>query len=1099
MAQLTNALFRNSHTRLFRRFTMQYLSRTFMRILALLLFLSLPSVPFAADESGLFSSNVPPDALIVLDLSGSMNWTPVGDTMYVSTGNCNTTYNGPFFGVPGTGRVSCAIPLGSVPRFSTASCRAVDPITSAHNPFYRAITGTYETNCSRLEIAKRALFSVLDANKDGLVRSTGATDDAAMNVRIGYMRFYNCGSDDIGGNYSAGCNSLIYDIGSWYSRIYCGANPGTCTLATAPSGTCIREEAAGGGTPLGSSLREAKLYLDAHKAADTTAGTCRKKFVLFVTDGADTYSCGGSGAETQATQYQRRRETVAMAKALGDAGYKVFVVGFGGDMPASLQNTLNWAAYYGGSDNPNVANAGVPAGYDIAASPALYPAGITQCSPSPTTGTCNGTSTNCFATANDPGTAALSGYAYFAASADELTEALQDAINQITEGTYSFTVASIATARITSEDHLYEASFTPKDDDPFWPGFLKKYNINADGSVGSNVWEAGAVLDAMPHGSRNIKTCTTGCASGSPTMTDFTTALDPRYLGLTSAQTAERTNVVGYFRGDPAYNPDDWKLGDIWHSNPVVVATPSRFFSDVLDASIPTAFSLFRDANVRLSDATGTRVVAVGANDGQFHVFRTFNGAEVFSFIPPNLMPKLKLVAHVTDPSTLAHQYFVDGPVSTADVWLGTGSGTTKNAADWRTMLVFGLGRGVSPNYTWSSSPNCAAFDGVTPQTFSQTYSAGTPHYCGYYAFDFTNPLSPAFKWRINPTAAQAPYLSDPWSKMTIGRVKIGGNEKWVGFIGGGGYEYSCGSTPTEPANRGKGFFVVDMANGNILWSYTQANNSLMQYSIPAQPFIYDSDNDGFIDMVYVGDLGGNMWRFRLCGAASPAACNTGSWAGSLLYEQTSTRRPVYTNITLTRDANRNVWLYWGTGDKQCPTSSGAVDRFYAIKDTPNICTSSADCGGAPCQTGRCSPTYQFSHLQNMTLASQQYNNISQGFSFEFASNEKMLGTPAVFGGKVYFTTYAPAATGANLCTQGGTGRLYAFDYQTALGRDTVLYTGVGILSDPQISLNPAGSSAGVYITASGAGTQNMRTVQGATKDLLEKPKVIFWRDRRVQ
>ncbi|HSW63216.1 MAG TPA: hypothetical protein VLH56_07905 [Dissulfurispiraceae bacterium] len=1090
---------------------MYNLSRIFGRILALLALLSLPNSLFAADEAGLFSSNVPPDALIVLDLSGSMNWTPVGETMYVSTGNCNTTYNGPFYGVTNTGRVPCAIPSGSVPKYSTSSCRAVDPNNSStHYPFYRALTGAYTTDCSRLEIAKRALFSVLDANKDGVIRSTGATDDAALNVRIGYMRFYNCGGNDTGGDYSAGCNSLIRPIGSFYSRIYCGANPGTCTLATAPSGTCIRGESALGGTPLGASLREAKLYLDAHKATDTTASNCRKKFVLFVTDGADTYSCGGSGQETQTTQYQRRRETVAQAKALGDAGYKVFVVGFGADMPASLQNTLNWAAYYGQTDNPNLANAGSPADYPIAASPApatpiLYPAGITSCMTSPTiqppgTFPCNGTSSNCFATANDPGTASLSGYAYFAASAGELTEALQDAINQITEGTYSFTVASIATARITSEDHLYEASFTPKDDDPFWPGFLKKYNINSDGSVGSVVWDAGDVLDAMPHASRNMKTCTTGCASGAPAMTDFTTAIDPRYLGFTAAQTTERTNVVGYFRGDPAYSPDDWKLGDIWHSNPVVIATPSRFFKDIVDASTPTAFSLFRDANERLSDASGTRVVAVGANDGQFHVFRTFNGAEAFSFIPPNLMPKLKLVAHLTDPSSLPHQYFVDGPVSTADVWLGTGSGTTKSASDWRTMLVFGLGRGVSPDYTWSSSPNCAAFDGVsTVQTFSQAYSASTPHYCGYYAFDFTNTLSPAYKWRINPTAAQAPYLSDPWSKMTIGRVKIGGNEKWVGFIGGGGYEYSCGTTPVEPANRGKGFFVVDMSNGNILWSYTQANNSLMQYSIPAQPFIFDSDNDGFIDSVYVGDLGGNMWRFRFCNAASPAGCNTGSWTGSLLYEQTSTRRPIYTSLTLTRDPNRNVWLYWGTGDKQCPTSSGTVDRFYAIKDTPQVCTSSADCGGAPCQTGRCSPTYQFSHLQNMTLAAQQYNNTSQGFSFAFAGNEKMLGTPVVFGGKVYFTTYAPAATGANLCTQGGTGRLYAFDYQTALGRDTVLYTGVGILSDPQISLNPAGSSAGVYVTASGAGTQNMRTVQGATKDLLDKPRVIFWRDRRVQ
>ena len=52
---------------------------------------------------------------------------------------------------------------------------------------------------------------------------------------------------------------------------------------------------------------------------------------------------------------------------------------------------------------------------------------------------------------------------------------------------------------------------------------------------------------------------------------------------------------------------------------------------------------------------------------------------------------------------------------------------------------------------------------------------------------------------------------------MAIGRVKINGNEKWVGFIGAG---YNNDGDP----NRGKGFFVVDLSNGNILWSYTRGN-----------------------------------------------------------------------------------------------------------------------------------------------------------------------------------------------------------------------------------------------------------------------------------
>ena len=62
------------------------------------------------------------------------------------------------------------------------------------------------------------------------------------------------------------------------------------------------------------------------------------------------------------------------------------------------------------------------------------------------------------------------------------------------------------------------------------------------------------------------------------------------------------------------------------------------------------------------------RIVVAGANDGQLHAFRTSDGAEVWSFIPPNFLHKLKNIAHKVHPTGLSHQYFVDGPVSVAAV-----------------------------------------------------------------------------------------------------------------------------------------------------------------------------------------------------------------------------------------------------------------------------------------------------------------------------------------------------------------------------------------------------------------------------------------------
>ena len=82
-------------------------------------------------------------------------------------------------------------------------------------------------------------------------------------------------------------------------------------------------------------------------------------------------------------------------------------------------------------------------------------------------------------------------------------------------------------------------------------------------------------------------------------------------------------------------------------------------------------------------------MIVAGANDGQIHGFRTSDGAEVWSFIPPNFLTKLKNVAHDIHPTGLSHQYFVDGPISAADVWLGIGNGLSKSSSDWKTVADF--------------------------------------------------------------------------------------------------------------------------------------------------------------------------------------------------------------------------------------------------------------------------------------------------------------------------------------------------------------------------------------------------------------------------
>lgn len=1013
-------------------------------------------------EEALFTNSTSPDALLVLDLSGSMAWNPAGGT---------NTY----------GNTSCS-----------------------GTTFHDHSTTGYTTNCSRLDIAKRSIFYILDDTGNGTIDSQ---DEGSLGVRVGYMRFYDCSSDDTSNDYTSGCiqvpgsSSSRRYIGSKYSQIYCNNNT-SCTVSSTGSYS-VGGASATGGTPLGSALRKAKVYLDANKAADT-AKDCRKKFVILITDGSDTYGCSGSGAECQQHQYKRRREVVARAKTMADAGYKVFVIGFGAAMPNYLENTLNWIAYYGGTDNPNQANAGSVSGFTPGTAGACTQEGDSDT----VTETCWGpdaTSTEHFrANTNDPGYSDLSGYAFLAADADQLATALQTAIGIIREANYSFSQASIQSARTADENFIYEGSFEPLDGDPFWKGHLKKFQINGDGTVGAMLLDAGETLQDASAASRTIKTYKSGA------LTSFITAnIIPADLGITTGtdtvKNAQRDAVVGFFRGDTTYNVEEgWKLGDVFRSTPITVGTPSAFFDDGRDEN--NQFAAHRSGHVRTS-AIGNRLIVAGANDGQFHAFKTSNMTEAWSFIPPNLLPKLKNVAHAAHNATapvtsLTHQYFVDGPVTVADVWIGDGDGTSKTA-NWKTILIFAEGRGAT-SYGWSSSSSC---DSGINATYSTTYK----YYCGYHALDLNDTLNPAYLWHINfsSEAAQAPYLGDPWSKMMTGRVriKVGSyeKEKWVGFIGAGYNAADCSGGGTCDT-RGKGLFVIDLSNGQVLWSFTKANNSEMKYSLAAAPSIVDTDNDGFIDTAYIGDLGGNMWRFNFCRATDMPDCGasgtTTNWSGSIFFNSSSGNiRPIYTMAAVTKDNSSNLWVYWGTGDKVDPTASNAQEHFYGVKDNDRT------------------STYAVSDIENITNAAGVYDPTSGRVGYRIlltGSGQKILADPTAFGGVVYFSSYTPPS-GNNPCEQGGAASLNAIKYSTGAGALTTTTTspagvvtttatrsmsiGSGIPTAPIVSLPPGSGTADLYVTTSGGGgtaasTQKINiTPAGAAN----RTNMLYWKDMRLQ
>ena len=164
-----------------------------------------------------------------------------------------------------------------------------------------------------------------------------------------------------------------------------------------------------------------------------------------------------------------------------------------------------------------------------------------------------------------------------------------------------------------------------------------------------------------------------------------------------------------------------------------------------------------------------------------------------------------------------------------------------------------------------------------------------------------------------------------------------------------------------------------------------------MTYSIPASPAIVDTDNDGFVDTAYIGDLGGNIWRFKFCTGADGNACGISNWSGGKLF-QSSTATPIFTTPSAGRGSGSTIWVFWGTGDKQNPTALGTQDSFFAVKDTDRT------------------STYTLSQLVNIT--NSIFSDNGAGWYITLASGEKVLADSAVFGGFISWTTYSPSISG---------------------------------------------------------------------------------------
>jgi len=416
-------------------------------------------------------------------------------------------------------------------------------------------------------------------------------------------------------------------------------------------------------------------------------------------------------------------------------------------------------------------------------------------------------SSNSSKTVDDLRHAAYNGRGQFlsASKPDELIDALQAVISDIESREGSTSAVAFNMSTLSTDTLLFFAGFNPVD----WSGNLDAYALdpNTGDLAVTKTWGASALLNARSN--------TTAVLDDFKVNPDSSIDITP----FSSSQTrldfirGDTTNDgVGLFRSrkDPLGNIN--RLGDIVNSAPLFIPSASA------------------------ASASRQEMVYVGANDGMLHGFNADTGDELMAYVPSSIASTSDSqgLHHLTE-SDYSHRYYVDGELTSADVFISKNSAT----ASWRTALIGALGGGGRGIF---------ALDITDPNLYTNTEAAAQSS----FLWEFTDQ---------DDSALGFTYSTPEITKMN--------NNQWA-VVTGNGYNATGSDTAQliiifiEKGTDGTwdvgDYIKIDTAIG------TSVNKNGL-----STPTLVDLDNNGTTDRIYAGDLLGNMWSFDVSDTVDPA------------------------------------------------------------------------------------------------------------------------------------------------------------------------------------------------------------------------------------
>jgi type IV pilus assembly protein PilY1 len=585
-----------------------------------------------------------------------------------------------------------------------------------------------------------------------------------------------------------------------------------------------------------------------------------------------------------------------------------------------------------------------------------------------------------------------------ARKATELGDKLATVLNNVTDISGSAASAAVSSGTVSTsiKNRTFVVSFDPTD----WSGTLTAKELLSDTSTGA---EVEATVPMYPSLKRRIFTVNTNGDAVPFRWAD----LDGTRRTQLDAADSKGVERLQYLRGERTNekpNGEKWRkrsavvnsagveisapLGDIVSSAPIYMGAPPFRYRDTMESKPYSAF-----ANTHVAR---TPMVYVGANDGMLHAFSVPNKTdpedatnlrgvadptgpitEEFAFIPGAVFKNLH---KQTDPA-YQHVNYVDGTPSVIDAFFG---------GEWHTVLAGGLNKGGQ----------------------------------GIYVLDVTDPMgltegnaSSSFMWEF--TDQDDPDLGYTYSRPAIVRLH---NGDW-GVVFGNGYgsDVADGTVGDGVAT----LFVLRLSDGTKLAEIklpsspgnldTQMSGKTNGLSTPA---VVDVDGDDIVDVAYVGDLYGNLWKIDLSNnnpASWKTAYGTVAAPEPLFVTQNTAgkRQSITSRPNVTRGPNGfGQMVLFGTG-KYLETSDKTTttrQSFYGIHDKGTTAVTKANLVAQTIenQLPAAAPTTRTTSANTIDYTNPANRGWYIDLFYVSANGEMQITDSVLRNGKIAFTTLIP-------------------------------------------------------------------------------------------